>query len=182
MGRTVAFEVYGEAKAESKRTGRARAGKDGSIIQGRRYEPADRKDWKAMVRDSAVRAMDGQPPLEGPLIVNMVFMRPKPPSWPKKSCKGNLWPWSWWKKPDLNNLVKPAEDAMSTVVWLDDAQIVSSYIDKVNSDRFRVVVWVREASEEHCQRREAVGWGVAEKCAEQAARAAAKAQEQDGQQ
>ena len=171
MGRVIRFIVYGEARPESKRTAPARPGKDGKIIQGRRYEPADRRDWKADVRRAASRAVNG-PPLEGPVFVTVRVM--KPPSndterrWQKLSVdgtiptptKGNAWPWAAWKKPDKNNLVKPVEDACKSVVWLDDGQIVGSAEWKIIGDRHATMVEVREVAFDEVEYQRAVMAGV----------------------
>jgi len=160
MGREIVFVVPGEALPESKRTAPARHGKDGGIIQGRRYETADRRDWKADVRTAAFAAIGGGGLLQGPLVVCITLIRPKPPSWPKKPCKGNWWPWAHWKKPDVNNLLKPIEDSCSGVLWQDDGQIVGGEQWEVQGERHLTLVRVREATEAELEYKRAAAEGV----------------------
>lgn len=156
MGKRIAFVVPGAARPEAKRTSRSFLAKDGkTVVQGRRYEPADRRDWKSDVRKAAAAAVNG-PALEGPLTLRVMVLRPVPKSTPKKPCKGNWWPWAWWKKPDTDNLVKPIKDACKSVVWLDDAQVVWDNTWKLNSDRNCVVVVVEEASKDDLRYAQAI--------------------------
>lgn len=159
MGREIRFVVYGEARPESKRTAPARPGKDGGIVQGRRYEPADRRSWKADVRRAAAEALCG-PPMEGPVHMTVWVEKPPAPSWPKRPTKANPWPWAWWKKFDRNNLVKPIEDALKSVVWLDDGQVVASKEWKIIGDRHATVVVVREVTEDDASYQRAVMEGI----------------------
>ena len=88
------------------------------------------RPWKALVTDAAIEAMDGRPPLGGPLWVEIGIqvMRPKShhgkrgllPSAPE-------WPTV---KPDLLKLARGVEDALTGVVYNDDSQIVDERIRK----------------------------------------------------
>jgi len=161
MGREIVFVVAGEARPEAKKTGRAFLAKDGkTVIQGHRYEKTDRRDWKADVRAAAFAAIGGTPLLEGPLVVTIIFIRPKTPSWPKNPCKGNWWPWALWKKPDVNNLVKPVEDSCSGVLWGDDKQIVGAEQWKVQGEKHLTLVRVREATRDELEYKRAAAEGV----------------------
>jgi len=75
--------------------------------------------------------MRGRAPISGPVTVNIIAVFPVPVSWPK------------WKqdaayndqlhhtaKPDEDNVGKAAKDAMNGIAWDDDAQVVSSRVDK----------------------------------------------------
>lgn len=58
-------------------------------------------------------------PLDGPLIVRMVFTLPKPASAPKRK---RTYPD---KKPDLSKLVRSTEDALTDAgIWRDDARVI----------------------------------------------------------
>lgn len=105
----------------SKKTGRALIVDDA----GKRN-----KDWRASVAWAGKAAMRGQPLLEGPLKVRFEFVLPRP--------KGHLgakglkpsapaWPTV---KPDALKLTRSSEDALTGVVWRDDAQIVQESIEK----------------------------------------------------
>lgn len=84
--------------------------------------------FKATVRVAAQNAYDG-PPLSGPLRCDIVFVLPR--------TKGQLWktkpmprlPHA--KKPDADNLAKSVYDALTGLLWIDDAQICLSSLTKV---------------------------------------------------
>ena len=113
----VEIEIAGKSLTERKRN--VRMGK----FQARVDQP-DRVEYKAYIRLLAQEAMGGLAPLQGPLFVQAIYYRIKPPSWPKKASKGNPWPFWPWKKPDLDNLGKIIWDAITGIVWVDDAQVV----------------------------------------------------------
>lgn len=166
----IAFIVPGQARPEAKRQRRFR-GKDGTLQMGARTDLPDRADWKAVVRHAAAQAMGDDLPFEGPLTLIVTIMRPKPPSWPKRACKRNLWPWAWWKKPDTDNLTKPIKDAISRVVWLDDAQVVREVIEKIHSEQDLTVVRVIPATQEELVCAEAKALGVVAECRRREAQA-----------
>lgn len=59
------------------------------------------------------------PPLDGPLVVSMVFTLRKPASAPKRR---RTWPD---RTPDLSKLARSTEDALTDAgVWADDARVV----------------------------------------------------------
>lgn len=77
------------------------------------------KPWREAVKCAAIDVMDGRPPLDGPLVVRMVFTMPKPKSAPKRK---RTWPAT---MPDLSKLVRSTEDALTDAgVWADDARVV----------------------------------------------------------
>ena len=74
-------------------------------------------------------------PLQGPLVLCAVFTLPVPKSWSKKdraaALDGSKRPTG---KPDVDNLVKLATDALNGVVWVDDSQLVSVTMSKCYGD------------------------------------------------
>lgn len=77
------------------------------------------KPWRADVKDAAERARNGAAPLDGPLILRMVFTLPKPASSPKRRRTYPM------RKPDLSKLARSTEDALTDAgVYTDDARIV----------------------------------------------------------
>lgn len=91
------------------------------------------KPWREDVKAAAVlarmRVADGHdiamamcnmlPPLDGPLVVSMVFTLRKPASAPKRR---RTWPD---RTPDLSKLCRATEDALTDAgVWADDARVV----------------------------------------------------------
>jgi len=59
--------------------------------------------------------------LQGPLSLSADFIWPYPKSWGKKKRMGIH---AKATRPDIDNLVKPLKDAMTGVVFQDDAQVV----------------------------------------------------------
>jgi len=57
-------------------------------------------------------------PLDEPLLVSMTFTLPKPQSAPKTR---QSWPM---RHPDVSKLARSTEDALTHLVWADDARIV----------------------------------------------------------
>lgn len=99
------------------------------------------KSWRQAVVDEA-RAwqaqLGGRPPLDGPVEAHMTFVLPRPkghygtgrnarvlkPSAP-------LYPAG---KPDLDKLARSTSDALTGIVWHDDAQVARSVLAKVYAD------------------------------------------------
>lgn len=76
------------------------------------------KGWQQLVAESASRELSGEGGLiEGPVELRVAFFLPRPKSL-SKSVTAHL------KKPDLDKLVRAVKDALTKVVWQDDAQVV----------------------------------------------------------
>jgi Holliday junction resolvase RusA-like endonuclease len=107
-------------------------------------DSARSRPWKAQVSDAAAEAMtfhsdDGtsgyRTPLEGPLHLQVVFWitRPKGHFGTGRNAgkvKAGA-PWAPTVKPDLLKLARAVEDALTGIVYRDDAQIVTEYLQKV---------------------------------------------------
>jgi Holliday junction resolvase RusA-like endonuclease len=77
------------------------------------------KPWRAEVERAAREATQGAAPLDGNLVLRMVFTMPKPLSSPKRK---RTWPN---KKPDVSKLCRSTEDALKTAGAIaDDSRIV----------------------------------------------------------
>lgn len=78
--------------------------------------------WREDVRHAALNVIAATPgwvPLDGPLLVEMVFTMRKPASAPKRR---RTWPQS---APDLSKLLRSTEDALTSAgVWRDDSRVV----------------------------------------------------------
>lgn len=113
----VAFRVHGEpAPQGSKRA---------FVVGGRAVltEASGKvKPWRALVAAEAVEAMGGREPFTGPLRVAVTFRLPKP-----KSVKRDL-PHV---RPDLDKLARSTSDALSKIVYADDAQVCEMFVAKV---------------------------------------------------
>lgn len=130
-GRFVTFTVPGIAAPAGSKRGFINR-KSGRVIitdDSKRSKP-----WQASVADAATEAMDG-PLLAGPLELILTFTVPRPQGHygtgrnagtVKQSAP--LFPVV---KPDVTKLVRAVEDALTGIVWRDDAQVISQHASKV---------------------------------------------------
>jgi Holliday junction resolvase RusA-like endonuclease len=134
----VAFTVYGQpAPAGSKTIGRGSGGHTFIRDSSKKSYP-----WKKDVAQAAGIAMQGNGLLEGPLSLELVFHVPRPkghfgvrglrPSAPTHPTV----------KPDVLKLARAVEDAMTGVVFRDDAQIVTEVLQKTYGEPARCEVRV----------------------------------------
>lgn len=90
----------------------------------------------------------GLEPFDGPLEVCMEFYRPVQASLSQKErarrLSGVHRPMV---KPDLDNYIKSASDALNGIIWEDDNLIVSLQAEKFYSERPHLVVEIREEVE-----------------------------------
>lgn len=81
--------------------------------------------FKAAVSMAASQAHSG-PPMDGPLVLSATFVLPRPKA---KRWKTRPMPrYRHTGRPDLDNLVKGLQDALSGLLWHDDTQ-VQGYVD-----------------------------------------------------
>lgn len=71
-----------------------------------------------------VRQVYAGPPLDGPLVVRLRFVMPRPASTPKRSTPPAV------KKPDVDKLARAILDALTGVTWRDDSLIVDLHATK----------------------------------------------------
>ncbi len=118
----IEFFVAGKAAPGGSKKGYIRGGKVAMVDAGK-----GNKEWRNRVADRAREVYDGDP-LTGPLVVTMVFtvarpkdhyrtgrhrddLRPGAPEHPTV-------------KPDVLKLGRAAEDAMTGIIWRDDAATI----------------------------------------------------------
>jgi Holliday junction resolvase RusA-like endonuclease len=83
--------------------------------------PGKLRPWRDAVRYAAAEAMAGRPPLEGPVIVRIVFAIARPKSHPKTR---RTWP-TGKLAGDVDKLVRAVFDALTDAgVFGDDSQVV----------------------------------------------------------
>ncbi len=112
----VAMVVYGIAgpQGSKKAVGTSKKGFTLMIESSKKVKP-----WRKEVDRVGKEVMDGRVPLDGPLLVTMIFTLPKPKSAPKTRRTYPM------RTPDLSKLVRATEDALTTSgVWADDARVV----------------------------------------------------------
>ena len=136
---TVPGEPVGKARPRA-RIVKTKAG--GEFVS--MYTPKKTQSEEGAIRHFANLAMAGKPPMAGPLELHVCAYVPVSASWPKKrqadSLAGRAFPVS---KPDADNYGKLVMDAMNSIVYVDDAQVVSATFHKRFSDRPRIVVVVK---------------------------------------
>lgn len=134
----VRITVPGDPKAK----GRPRIGKD-HFGRAMAFTPPDTEKAEAAVRSIALAALGDRQPFDVPVVLHLLATMPVPPSWSKKrqaaALAGAELPA---KKPDLDNLVKLALDAINKVVFVDDAQIVEIRARKVYGAEPSTVIFV----------------------------------------
>jgi Holliday junction resolvase RusA-like endonuclease len=93
--------------------------------RGFAYTPAATRKYEAHGRLAAQLAMDGRPPIDVPVRMVAVVELPIPASWSQRrraaAITGEIRPTS---RPDIDNYVKAAADALNGIVVTDDALIV----------------------------------------------------------
>jgi Holliday junction resolvase RusA-like endonuclease len=113
---TVTITIGGEPTAK----GRPRATRRGFV-----YTPAKTRRYEAHGRLAAQLAMNGRPPIEAPVRVELLIELPVPSSWSERkradAITGAVRPTS---RPDVDNYLKAILDAINSIVVVDDAQIV----------------------------------------------------------
>ncbi len=91
--------------------------------------------WRRMVTIAALEAMAGKFMFFGPVEMEIEFIMPRPNA--HLNSRGLLHPWAkeahHMKAPDATKLTRSTEDALKSVVWKDDSQVVKQTISK----RFR---------------------------------------------
>jgi Holliday junction resolvase RusA-like endonuclease len=89
------------------------------------YTPAATRKYEAHGRMAAQLAMNGRPPITGPVSLFALVELPVPASWSRRKSNAaivsSVMPTT---KPDLNNYLKSALDSINGIVISDDALIV----------------------------------------------------------
>jgi Holliday junction resolvase RusA-like endonuclease len=115
---------------------------------GKNFVPRPQRNAFAAMRNAAsdVMQINGNVIFDEPVSLKLRAVLPIPTSWSKKkqqaAIRGEEWPA---KKPDLDNLCKLATDAFNTVIYRDDAQIVSMSAHKVYGTEPCLVVTIQPA-------------------------------------
>lgn len=110
------FQVFGIPGPQGSKVfkGLSKSGKGIMVESSKKVAP-----WREAVAWAAVKARGQHAPMDGPLLVSMVFTLPKPTSAPKRARTYPM------RKPDLSKLIRSTEDALVTSGLIaDDARIV----------------------------------------------------------
>ena len=126
MAVIVAFTVPGVPVPK----GRGRVGK---LSNGRPvvYTPLETRAYEATITTEAWLAMAGKEVIDEAVKVHVAAWLPVPQSWPAKkreqALSGAIRPTS---RPDCDNYLKLAMDAMNGIVYRDDALVVEATCEK----------------------------------------------------
>lgn len=104
------------------------------------------KPWKALVASAAIDAVYPGLIFSGPIGLELVFFVPRPKGHFGKKGLRVAAPEYPTRRPDLLKLARGVEDALTAIVWHDDAQIVSEHLSKRYGEKPGVQVTVVEAS------------------------------------
>lgn len=105
---------------------------------GRAYTPPTTRAYTDVIAAAAKAHWGDEPALEGPLMISVVAQFAIP-----KTAKGRR---HHTQKPDASNILKAAEDALSGIVFRDDAQITSARVRKewATEHALHITVWSHE--------------------------------------
>ena len=123
----------------------------------RSFMPAKQREWYELVRQIAALEMRGEDPFAGCVYLSVSAYLEPPKSWPKWKIKAALADKIGHSTvPDLSNYVKAAEDALTGIVWVDDAQVVSTSSGKEYSKDAGMMIKIIEhpASPSQIKRRD----------------------------
>lgn len=128
----IAFTIPGEPLAF------ARAGRHGKFS----FTPRPQANFMAAVRTICAAEMQGTPPLEGPvaLEVHANYLWPKSVSAKKRRDPENAWKTS---RADADNIAKLCADSLNGIAWRDDAQIASLHVWKQYAETASLKVIIR---------------------------------------
>lgn len=129
----IAFVVPGEPQGK----GRAKIVKIGGF--SRMATPPKTVAYEGLIAAQAYQAMQGDPPLVGPVALELVLVHVMPASWSKKKRAQMPVPQC---KPDVDNVIKAVGDGGNGVLWMDDKQIAVVTAKRIWGDRPEVRVRV----------------------------------------
>lgn len=141
---TITITVYGEAQPAGSKRGFAFKRKNGSTGVAISDANPKSRDYKNRVSDAARQQYQGEL-LRGPLEVTLRFFKPRPKShYTSKGLIAKSAPDEWTSRPDVLKLSRAVEDALASVVYVDDAQIISEHIHKRFGEPARCEIEIRE--------------------------------------
>ncbi len=126
----ITFQVFGVPKPGGSKRGIVHR-QTGRVVL---IDMSKNKEWRADVSAAALGAMGEREPLEGPLSLRVMFLLRRPKGHYRTGKRSNeikpgqpLHPAT---KPDATKLLRSTEDALTGILWRDDAQIVTQHVEK----------------------------------------------------
>lgn len=136
---TIRFTVYGQPKTAGSKRAFYKAGmKHARVVEDNEKS----REWKGAVADAAAQAYC-LPLLDGAIRLTLTFFRPRPKGHYGKSgvrASADKYPTT---KPDVLKLARAVEDAITGVIWRDDAQIVVEVLAKEFGEPARVEIEIQ---------------------------------------
>lgn len=136
------IKVFGEAKPAGSKRGFLHPQTKQVIIADANKNS---RPWKDKVAQAAGEQYGG-PLLRGPLYLDVSFYQPRPKSHygtgrnaEKIKDSSPLYPA---KAPDATKLLRGVEDALTKVVWVDDAQVVEQHVCKLYGEPARCEITI----------------------------------------
>ncbi len=118
VGRVIRIVVRGTPAPQGSKSfkGMSKAGRAILTESSKKVRP-----WRqdVMAAAEALRERTGAAPIDGPVLVSMVFTLQKPASAPKRRRTYPM------RTPDLSKLARSTEDALTDAgIWADDARVI----------------------------------------------------------
>lgn len=142
--KSISFSVPGLPVAQPRQRHRIVAAHGRQFTQNYTPAKAPVNAFKAAVRDAAARVYGG-PPLQGAIRLHLTFLFPRPKALIWKSRPMSRVPKV--SKPDWDNLGKSVCDALTGLLWGDDAQVFCPWVEKwiaAGDEQPRTLVCVEE--------------------------------------
>jgi crossover junction endodeoxyribonuclease RusA len=151
----IAFSVLGEPKPQGSKKAHPVYGRDGKPVMkhGRmllvmREDNPEAPAWRQEIKTELNRTYPGPGLLDGPLSLRVLFLRPRPRRhYGTGRNAGTLKPSAPpfpTTKPDNSKLVRAIEDALTGVLWTDDARVVWREDLKLWGPRYETRIVVEE--------------------------------------
>lgn len=98
------------------------------------------RSWREAIASAAAQATEE--PLRGAVSLGLLFALPAPKSRPEElRTPRQVAEWAYpWRRPDLDKLARAVLDALTGVLFLDDAQVVELRLLKVYGNRAGLTV------------------------------------------
>lgn len=117
----ISFRVYGLPQTKGSTRARPVPGKPYANIVN---DNAKNKPWATLVSYEARLAKGPDEPLEGPIILRLRFFMRPPKALPKRRDSFAI------KRPDLDKMIRSIKDALSSILYRDDSQVIMLVVTK----------------------------------------------------
>lgn len=137
------LEMWVPGRPQTAGSKRAFKTKIGKVVVTESGDRSAKASWRSDLRDAAIRkrrtAWTVDEPVDVPIAIEAVFVRPRPSSQMRSgrhagALKDSAAPLRPVSRPDATKLLRAAEDALTGVLWIDDAQIVYQVVHKAWGD------------------------------------------------